>query len=707
MRRRVLAFVLILIAAIAIAFPAMAGEKRALLVGVSGYRNLLEQNHLYAPKNDVVVMKKALMARGFKAEDITILADQVSGSAGDPTDANIRAQLAALARQERRPDDVLVVYLSGHGTNVKDQPGGDEADGYDEVFLPIDFMPVDKSADGPGVPAANYLRDDDLGAAIAAIVARGGETVFILDSCFSGTGLKGSARPKLLSSAFMGEEAGPVTGKDGNAVSALDDLAGLKGTLAAFFASSDDQVSLEVSLAPGGARRDEWLSAFTGAFVEALGSDTSQRYSDLFLNTVRILKSDPTLGSRQNPGRFGNGFERGVFGDEKPPESRTVWLAEKGIVLAGQIDGLTEDSVVALYDRAEAKDDEAIAYAQAFEVGAVSARLEAVKFPCGGKLKPVCQPLGDPDVVQQPHFARLVRPGVEPRLTVSMPMVLPGAAETEKLRAMLDLAKALAARLPDEQVATAEFGKPLDLVWYVSETEFRFQPESVPAGDTIFGPVVRFAESGSQVETLLPATQAVLKRGKVIKRLFGLKGSLKAMRRGAASVTAVLSPQTDECAAEAAKETGAREVCGWVQIDKLVNKGDIAFRPYVFLVDDDWNLQKIRSGDCAPEDTLEPASENSRSRRLRYGSADVREVRKQYPGARAVRHGFVLIAIPEMNAMADPCVLLHAFENRKGTGDSEEDALGDLVAGKGDKGKGGDMEGRIVVDFLPWDVVLR
>jgi hypothetical protein len=86
----------------------------------------------------------------------------------------------------------------------------------------------------------------------------------------------------------------------------------------------------------------------------------------------------------------------------------------------------------------------------------------------------------------------------------------------------------------------------------------------------------------------------------------------------------------------------------------------------------------------------------------------IRDLKAAHTEAGAVRHGFILIAIPEANPTGNPCSLYTTLETGKGTGDDEANALGDLVTGdEADSGKGNDIEDRLVIQLLSWDVPLK
>lgn len=149
-------------------------SRAALLVGISDYPGT--DNDLGGgPLNDVALMSDLLTTRlGFSPANIVALTD------ADATPSNILdALLTRLAKVP--PMGVVVVYFSGHGTQLPDL-NGDEADGLDEVLV----------TRGDSAGTVDVLRDDDLGA--LAGLLRAGRILFILDNCYSGTGTRGVGR---------------------------------------------------------------------------------------------------------------------------------------------------------------------------------------------------------------------------------------------------------------------------------------------------------------------------------------------------------------------------------------------------------------------------------------------------------------------------------------------------------------------------------
>lgn len=175
--------------AAALLWAAVAAQAapQALLVGVSGYPSLPEARRLRGPRNDVPLMREALLRAGMPADGIRMLADGVPGSAALPTRGAILAGMDALAAHSQ-PGDWVVVYFSGHGSQQPQpplSPGSTryrEPDGLDEIFLPYDIG----HWDGRLGAVQGALVDDDIGTALDAISARGARVWAIFDTCHAG-----------------------------------------------------------------------------------------------------------------------------------------------------------------------------------------------------------------------------------------------------------------------------------------------------------------------------------------------------------------------------------------------------------------------------------------------------------------------------------------------------------------------------------------
>jgi len=145
------------------------GTKRAVMIGI----NYVGQNgELAGCHNDVLNMKEYLMdVHEFEEENMTILMDD--GVHDDPTRDNILSAYEWVVR-ESLPGDVVYLHYSGHGGKLRDDDN-DEADGYDETLIPLDYQ------------SAGQIRDDDLLRRLVIPMAEGVFVTSVMDCCHSGT----------------------------------------------------------------------------------------------------------------------------------------------------------------------------------------------------------------------------------------------------------------------------------------------------------------------------------------------------------------------------------------------------------------------------------------------------------------------------------------------------------------------------------------
>lgn len=145
------------------------GTRRAVMIGIN-YTG--QQGQLSGCHNDVKNMIEFIKdIHGFEDENITILMDD--GAHTEPTYKNILAAYHELVSSAKAGDAIFCHY-SGHGGKVRDDDG-DEADGYDETLVPVDFN------------AAGQIRDDDIFSALIGPMPAGVTLTSVMDCCHSGT----------------------------------------------------------------------------------------------------------------------------------------------------------------------------------------------------------------------------------------------------------------------------------------------------------------------------------------------------------------------------------------------------------------------------------------------------------------------------------------------------------------------------------------
>lgn len=190
------------------AAPATAADVYSVLVGASDYTRLekalrdagdtqADRVNLKGARNDAILMAQTLISRGAKPGNITLLVEHPEKAdyplpagmtaAGAPTRAVIAAAIQGLAAKAK-PGDQVVILLSGHGSQ-QPQRGVLEADGLDEIFIPVDHGLWTGGKD----VVENAIVDDEIADWIDQIRAKGADVVFVGDFCHSGDSVRGAA----------------------------------------------------------------------------------------------------------------------------------------------------------------------------------------------------------------------------------------------------------------------------------------------------------------------------------------------------------------------------------------------------------------------------------------------------------------------------------------------------------------------------------
>lgn len=145
--------------------------KKALLVGIN-YKGI-KGAALNGCINDVVNMSQVLIdSYDYESKNIVRLRDDVPNRAFSPTRANILTGLSNLVAQSANLSEIWFHY-SGHGTQIRDT-NQDEADGLDEVLVPIDFQ------------RSGFITDDEIFNIVKNANAKC-KVVLVFDSCHSGS----------------------------------------------------------------------------------------------------------------------------------------------------------------------------------------------------------------------------------------------------------------------------------------------------------------------------------------------------------------------------------------------------------------------------------------------------------------------------------------------------------------------------------------
>lgn len=319
-----------------LASPALA-EKRALLIAAGSYDNPAIED-LEAPPNDLKLMVSLTRLLDIPESNVIILADRHSDRhlnsqrSGPATRANILAAIVSLAEAARAGDDVLV-YFTGHGSQQPDQkpddPSSDEADGWDEVILPVDAGIWSPETGG----IINAITDDEIALMLDTIRSRGANVWLVMDSCNSGTLMRsvsdGSRQAKSVPPATLGIPLMVKVPFNRSSASPMEEVG---GAITAFYAAPANQAALADIWWDAGEPAGQSYSLLTFALNAAIRKEGISNYRELARLTSLVY------GLQRKPAtllpQFSGNMEKGVLGSPVIKRRRwpvtildnTIWL---------------------------------------------------------------------------------------------------------------------------------------------------------------------------------------------------------------------------------------------------------------------------------------------------------------------------------------------------------------------------------------------
>ncbi|MCG5233729.1 caspase family protein [Xanthobacter oligotrophicus] len=378
------AFACLLVLAAGLVLPNLAFARNlALLVGVADYDEP-KIRALAGPRNDVILLWRYLTRHAFDAADIEVLAEGLPEAADTPRPraAPVRAAiLEGLARLADRagPGDFVLFHFSGHGTTqpeVATDGAQPEAGGLDQVLLPKDsglYDPVAKTI-------RNAIIDNELGAALDRIRAKGATVWVVVDACHAGTVTRSAEATRGVDSTMLGvPPAGPE--KSSEAIRGLAPLLppaqaperngtlrvldgsspGGTGSLIAFFAVDSWTPAIEraypapaeglAGKALAGDGPQATFGVFTWHLLRALETGRARSFRDL----ARMVSLDIAAAARVAHAPlpvFEGDLGRGLLGAQ-PGEVPRFAARRDGtdlVIEAGALQGFDEGSEIALFD---------------------------------------------------------------------------------------------------------------------------------------------------------------------------------------------------------------------------------------------------------------------------------------------------------------------------------------------------------------------
>jgi hypothetical protein len=343
-------------ASLLVASTALAA-RHALLVGCANYPALTGQEQLLGPKNDVALLERVLVERyRFVPASMTILTE--NGKDGLPTRENIHKGFVDLA-QRAKPGDAVLILLAGHGSQ---QPVGADndwiknyqPDGMDPVFCPRDVLPLEGNRSGR---ITNGIVDDEIGAWLRPILAKGAFVWLLVDACHSTAMIRGNGaeRIRALPAARMVPQdliADAQKRAKQHAPPQPEQRPGMPDRLVALYACQASETAPEGKYPPGAENAEEHgLLSF--AVARAL---TQRRGPITYRELAREIQSQyAALNHRTAPVPMleGPAQDHVVLDESGVGGSLPIQLTVEGPgglrVNSGAIHGLTPGSVLAVY----------------------------------------------------------------------------------------------------------------------------------------------------------------------------------------------------------------------------------------------------------------------------------------------------------------------------------------------------------------------
>lgn len=160
---------------------AYAQTKQALVIGIGEYPDESGWCKIHGD-SDIVTITEMLEANGFEHNNIQTLKNEAATKEAIMMAMNNLIEKASIG-------DVVFIHFSGHGQQITDLDG-DEADGYDEAWIPFDA----NKAYTDKYQGQNHIVDDelfDIFNQLRAKVGEEGKIVVVSDACHSGSGSRG------------------------------------------------------------------------------------------------------------------------------------------------------------------------------------------------------------------------------------------------------------------------------------------------------------------------------------------------------------------------------------------------------------------------------------------------------------------------------------------------------------------------------------
>ncbi|MCL4552677.1 MAG: caspase family protein, partial [Candidatus Marsarchaeota archaeon] len=314
------AFACVLAGIILLAAPMAAQAKKvALIIGIAHYQNMRDPGDttsdlpiggLRGPKNDALAIRRVIIQRyGFKPENVRILLNEQA------TKANVLHALNNWLVQKVDKDDVVLLYISGHGTQVLSH-GLDPNRLWCQAFVCYDYAPVNSAANAP-LDKRNIIINKDFEKVLNKISEKTNNITFIADCCYSG-GLTRDAFPGLYGSRWLPPATVDVKrAKEApNAPAVMDENDEANDNVTLIGACADLEQASEVQMKDG-----LWHGVMSYYLTKTLAQTPSNlSYGEL----MGIVKQDVQSKFRQTPQLITIHSDWPVLGGLSSPAAETV-----------------------------------------------------------------------------------------------------------------------------------------------------------------------------------------------------------------------------------------------------------------------------------------------------------------------------------------------------------------------------------------------
>lgn len=302
-------------------------RRLALVVGVGRYKNKNVPD-LEGPPNDANRFYGLLTEEngyGFPAENVCLLLNE------EATTGNFRQAFDKGLVERARPNDVVVIFFAGHGSQAPDKDG-DEVDGFDETLMFHDAR-TGKVLD---------LVDDEFNRMLVRLHKKTTRITVILDSCNSGT-----ATRKPEASTVMARFFTPLTDTIDVEDAEEPFVESAKGMVNESLAG---MVVLSAAADNNPALEKNGRGIFTDALLQVMMGVAEQP-----LTYAQVARQAPPLVSAESPQvpYFHGDLDRAVFGNQSRtrPVSWEVKSAGPPFEIAGPpLAGVGEGAEFRIYD---------------------------------------------------------------------------------------------------------------------------------------------------------------------------------------------------------------------------------------------------------------------------------------------------------------------------------------------------------------------